>query len=143
MHNSCGKSSHFQMSAYILVTDAQTQRLTTGIRRSLVTMLRTPCLLAMFSKDLISASFAQVTIRALAMLEPKLIMPQVVERAIGGLEIVNETHRTTAVLSTLAIVALPLVSERIWFGGQNHLMTLLELALPGIDMASCLFSTLP
>jgi proteasome activator subunit 4 len=90
----------------------------------------------MFSKDLVSASLAQVALRGLAVLEPELIMPQVVERAAEGLEIVNETHRTTAVLSTLSAVALPLVNEGIWFGGQNHLMVLLDLALPGIDMVS-------
>jgi proteasome activator subunit 4 len=88
----------------------------------------------MFSKDLVSASLAQVALRGLAMLEPSLIMPQVVERAAEGLEVINETHRTTAVLSTLAVVALPLVNEKLWFGGQNHLLTLLDLALPGIDM---------
>jgi proteasome activator subunit 4 len=88
----------------------------------------------MFSKDLVSASLAQVALRGLAVLEPDLIMPQVVERAADGLEVINETHRTTAVLSTLSAVALPLVNEGIWFGGQNHLMMLLDLVLPGIDM---------
>lgn len=112
----------------------QTRRLTKVMRQVFVRILRTPCLLAMFSKDLVSASLAQVTLRGLAVLESALIMPQVVERAADGLEIINETHRTTAVLSTLAVVALPLVNERIWFGGQNHLLPLLELALPGIDM---------
>ena len=79
----------------------------------------------MFSKDLVSATLAQVSLRGLAILEPDLIMPQVVERAAEGLEIVNETHRTTAVLSTLSAVTLPLVNESMWFGGQNHLLTLL------------------
>lgn len=88
----------------------------------------------MFSKDIVSASLAQVALRGLAFLEPDLIMPQLVERAAEGLEIVNEPHRTTTVLSTLSAVALPLVNESIWFGGQNHLLTLLDLSLPGLDM---------
>jgi proteasome activator subunit 4 len=90
----------------------------------------------MFSKDPMSASFTQISLRALAILEPGLVMPQIVERAAEGLEVINETHRTTAVLSTLAVVALPLVNENIWFGGQTHLLNLLDLSLPGIDMAS-------
>lgn len=68
------------------------------------------------------------------MLEPGLIMPEILERAYGGLEVVNETHRTTAVLTALAGVALPLVSEKMWVGGQKHVMPLLELCIPGIDL---------
>ncbi|PAV21860.1 ARM repeat-containing [Pyrrhoderma noxium] len=81
------------------------QRLTPGIRRAFVQILH-----------------------------PSLIMPHLLERAYGGLEVVNETHRTTAVLSMLSGVALPLVSEKIWNGGQKHLVPLLELSLPGIDL---------
>ena len=98
--------------------------------------LRTPALLAMFSKDPLSMSFAQGALRAMALLEPGLIMPDVLERAYGGLEAINETHRTTAVLSTLSGVVLPLVSEKRWLGGQKHILPLLELSLPGIDLVS-------
>lgn len=63
-------------------------------------------------------------------------MPDLLERAYGGLEVVNETHRTTSVLSMLSGVARPLVSERLWLGGQKHLLPLLELSLPGIDLVS-------
>lgn len=100
----------------------------------------------MFSKDPMSMSFAQGALRAMAILEPSLIMPAILERAYSGLESVNETHRTTAVLSTLSGVALPLVSEKMWLGGQKHLLPLLELCLPGIDLvrfikpiSDCLF----
>jgi proteasome activator subunit 4 len=94
----------------------------------------------MFSKDSSTMSFAQGTMRYLAMLEPSIIMPELLERAYNGLEAVNETHRTTAVLSILSAVARPLVSEQIWFGGQKHLLPLLELCLPGIDLVrTCLF----
>ena len=79
-------------------------------------------------------SLAQGVLRSIALLEPNLVMPDIIERAYGGLEVVNETHRTTAVLSTLSGVVLPLVSEKIWFGGQKHVLPLLELSLPGIDL---------
>ena len=93
-------------------------------------------LLALFAKDPVTMGLAQGALRCLALLEPAMIMPQLLERAHGGLEVVNETHRTTAVLSMLSSVALPLVSERIWLGGQKHLVPLLELCLPGIDLVS-------
>lgn len=79
-------------------------------------------------------TFAHSALKSIALLEPGLVMPDIIERAYGGLEVVNETHRTTAVLSTLAGVALPLVSEKTWLGGQKHVLPLLELSLPGIDV---------
>ncbi|KAF7320019.1 hypothetical protein MKEN_00785900 [Mycena kentingensis (nom. inval.)] len=110
------------------------RRLTPSIRRAFVTILRTPTLLAMFSKDPLSMACAQATLRALSMLEPGLIMPQLLERAYGGLEAQLETHRTTAVLTMLNAVSRPLVTEKLWLGGQKHLLPLLELSLPGIDL---------
>ncbi|KAH8120588.1 hypothetical protein DFH11DRAFT_1838384 [Phellopilus nigrolimitatus] len=111
-----------------------TQRLTPAIRRAFVLTLRTPMLLALFAKDQVAMGLAQGALRSMALLEPGLVMPQLLERAYGGLEVVNETHRTTAVLSMLSGVALPLVSEKIWRGGQKHLVPLLELCIPGIDL---------
>jgi len=86
-------------------------------------------------------TLAQAALRSIALLEPNLIMPDIVERAYSGLEVVNETHRTTAVLTTLSGVAMPLVSERIWLGGQKHVLPLLELSLPGIDLVCILCPT--
>lgn len=86
-------------------------------------------------------TFAQGALKSIAFLEPNLVMPDIIERAYGGLEVVNETHRTTAVLSTLSGVALQLVSERIWLGGQKHILPLLELSLPGIDLVRFLRRT--
>lgn len=92
----------------------------------------------MFSKDSTIMNHAQGSLRYLAILEPIMIMPELLERAYGGLEVVNETHRTTAVLHILSAIARPLVSENIWFGGQKHLLPLLELCIPGIDLVRVL-----
>lgn len=78
--------------------------------------------------------YAQASLRSLAFIEPRLIMPDLLERAYNGLEAVNETHRTTAVLTMLAGVAHPLVCEKAWLGGQKHVVPLLELCIPGIDL---------
>ncbi|KAG7099513.1 hypothetical protein E1B28_001358 [Marasmius oreades] len=110
------------------------QRLTSAIRKAVVSIVRTPALLAMFSKDPVSMGYAQSSLRAMALLEPGLIMPELLERAYGGLEVVNETHRTTAVLGMLNGIARPLATESIWLGGQKHIVPLLELCIPGIDV---------
>ncbi|KAJ3576133.1 hypothetical protein NP233_g629 [Leucocoprinus birnbaumii] len=110
------------------------RRLTPDIRRAFVQILRTPCLLAMFSKDPLSLGFAQGCLRQLVYLEPDLVMPDLLERAYNGLEVVNETHRTTAVLGMLSSVTNPLTTESLWLGGQKHVVPLLELCIPGIDL---------
>lgn len=110
------------------------RRLTKGIKRAFVETLRTPALLAMFSKDPISMAFAQSSLRSLAILEPTLVMPDLLERAYGGLESVNETHRTTAVLCQMTALAPLLTTEALYVGGQRHILPLLELCLPAIDL---------
>ncbi|KAI0728586.1 ARM repeat-containing protein [Fomitopsis betulina] len=111
-----------------------TRRLTADMRHAFVTALRTAALLSMFAKDPFTMGYAQASLRSLAFIEPKLIMPDLLERAYNGLEVVNETHRTTAVLTMLAGVAHPLVCEKAWLGGQKHVVPLLELCIPGIDL---------
>jgi proteasome activator subunit 4 len=88
----------------------------------------------MFSKEPIAMGYAQGALRTMALLEPTLVMPELLERAYDGLEGVNETHRTTAVLGMLSGITRPLVSEAVWLGGQKHLVPLLELCVPGIDL---------
>lgn len=134
MQDSGRKFLNVMQLCRLLTPPHKTRRLTPAIRRAFVKILRTPALLAMFAKDPISSTYAQGALRALAMLDPSLIMPEILERAYSGLEVVNETHRTTAVLTTLAGVALPLVSEKAWLGGQKHVVPLLELCIPGIDL---------
>ncbi|CEL52206.1 Proteasome activator complex subunit 4 OS=Xenopus laevis GN=psme4 PE=2 SV=1 [Rhizoctonia solani AG-1 IB] len=109
-------------------------RLNLQIRRAFVSILKTPALLAIFSKDQIASSFAQGSLKSMIMLEPQLLMPDILERAYSGLESVNETHRTTVVMNSLTGIALPLASSKHWLGGQKHIVPLLELAIPGIDL---------
>ncbi|ESK98497.1 membrane protein [Moniliophthora roreri MCA 2997] len=111
-----------------------TRRLTSTICKTVVSILRTPALLAMFSKDPASMGYAQASLRMMALFEPKMIMPELLERAYDGLEVVNETHRTTAVLGMLSGIVRPLTTEALWLSGQKHVLPLLELCIPGIDV---------
>lgn len=90
----------------------------------------------MFSKDPLSMGLAQASLRVLSILEPSLIMPELLDRSYNGLEAVHETHRTTAALSMLSGLARPLTTESVWIGGQKHILPLLELCIPGIDVVS-------
>lgn len=66
------------------------RRLSAGMKREFVETLKTPALLAMFSKDPICTAYAHAAIKYLAALEPSIIMPLVLERSYNGLESVNE-----------------------------------------------------
>ncbi|KAG9009627.1 hypothetical protein FRB90_008255, partial [Tulasnella sp. 427] len=110
------------------------QRLTLDVKRSFIQVLRTPVLLSMFAKDPIATSYAQAALKHLSISEPELIMPQLLERAFSGLETVNETHRTTAAIGALAAVPSALTVRSVWLKGQKHLVSLLEMCLPGIDI---------
>lgn len=60
------------------------------MRRELVELLKTPALLSMFSKDGDCASNAQLAIKNLALLDPSIMIPPLLERAYSGFDSVNE-----------------------------------------------------
>ncbi|KDQ20580.1 hypothetical protein BOTBODRAFT_169318 [Botryobasidium botryosum FD-172 SS1] len=110
------------------------RRLTPAIRSAFVQTLKTPALLAMFSKDPMATALAQGALKSMSLLEPDLVMPDILERTYSGLETINETHRTTAVMSCLSGVTQTLITEKLWLGGQKHVIPLLDLCIPGIDL---------
>ncbi|WFD45093.1 Proteasome activator BLM10 [Malassezia psittaci] len=122
------------------------RRLTPLIRAEFARSLRTVCLLSMFSKDPLTILAAQTSLKRLAYLRPELILPGVLQRAFDSLEALETTHRTTSVISALAAIAQPLVQRTLYAPGAKHLISLLHLCLPGIDlndpmktMSTCMF----
>ena len=49
-----------------------------------------------------------------------------------------KTQRTTAVIKALGAVAPALVCRDVYYAGAKHLLPVLELLLPGIDLVSSL-----
>ncbi|PWN54156.1 hypothetical protein IE53DRAFT_24314 [Violaceomyces palustris] len=121
-------------------------RLTPLIKREFVSTLRTVCLLSMFSKDPHTIAASQVSLKRMAMLEPDLIFPAVLERSFSSLEALETTHRTTAIISALSTLGPVMVSRQLYRAGGKHLVPLLQLCIPGIDlndpmktMSTCMF----
>ncbi|KAL5535214.1 BLM3_1 [Sanghuangporus sanghuang] len=110
------------------------RRLTHEMKRELVRCLRTVALLAMFSRDSTTVSNVQSCLKSMTIMEPDLILHPILERAIPSLEALVETQRTTAVIKALGAVALSLVSRDIYKPGAKHLVQILELLIPGIDL---------
>ncbi|KAI8644413.1 hypothetical protein BD408DRAFT_340596 [Parasitella parasitica] len=115
-------------------TTPQHRRLTMEIRKNFVLMLRPVLYISMFGKDHFTVSATQATLKSLAWLEPSLIFPGLLERIYPSLETLTETHRTSSALGILSDIALPLFSRENYAAGGKHLLPLLHLAIPGIDM---------
>jgi len=109
-------------------------RITEEIETEFVLCLRTVCLLSMFSKDPVTISRTQGTLRNLSLMKPELIFPAVLERSYSSLEALETTHRTTAVITALGSLAYPLLSRENYAAGAQHLVPLLHLCIPGIDL---------
>lgn len=115
-------------------TTPQHRRLTLELRKEFVLILRPVTYLSMFGKDQYTVGASQSTLKYLSWLEPSLIFPGLLERIFPSLETLTETHRTSSALSILADIALPLFSRDHYPAGGKHLLPLLQLAIPGIDM---------
>ncbi|KAI8988823.1 hypothetical protein BDB01DRAFT_842338 [Pilobolus umbonatus] len=113
---------------------AKERRLTPEFRRELVLILRPVTYLSMFGKDQYTVGASQSTLKYLSWLEPSLIFPGLLERIYPSLETLTETHRTSSALSILADISLPLFSRDHYPAGAKHLLPLLHLAIPGIDL---------
>ncbi|KAK4685506.1 proteasome activator subunit 4, partial [Tremellales sp. Uapishka_1] len=109
-------------------------RLTPAIKREFVLCLRPVALSAMFNKDMESVTPAVGALKKMAVLEPDLIMPQIMERAIPSLQGLEETFRTPAVTYALAALSQPLVGRQIWRIGGMYAADIFALLLPGIDL---------
>ncbi|WFD34224.1 Proteasome activator BLM10 [Malassezia cuniculi] len=110
------------------------RRLTPTIRREFVSVVSKVCFLSMFGRDPMTILAAQSSLKRLAALQPELVIPQVLQRSYNSLEVLETTHRTTSVLSALAALAQPLVDRTLYPAGAKHLVPLLHLSLPGIDL---------
>ncbi|KAJ6574791.1 hypothetical protein B0H19DRAFT_1254444 [Mycena capillaripes] len=110
------------------------RRLTKLMRRELVKTLRTVAFLAMFSEDSTTVSNIQSCLKSMSVMEPDLILHPILERAVPALETLIETQRTIAVIKALGAVAPAIVSRKVYYPGAKHLVPILQLLIPGIDL---------
>ncbi|KAI8975614.1 hypothetical protein BDF20DRAFT_879640 [Mycotypha africana] len=115
-----------------LIPDSR--RLTAEIRKQFTMILRPVAYLSMFGRDPYSISYTQSTLKYLSWLEPSIVLPGLLERIYPSLETLTETHRTSSALGILTDIALPLITRENYPAGGKHLLPLLHLAIPGIDM---------
>ncbi|RDB28522.1 Proteasome activator complex subunit 4 [Hypsizygus marmoreus] len=110
------------------------RRLTKLMKRELVKSLRTVTLLAMFSQDSTTVSNIQSCLKSMSVMEPDLILHPILERAVPSLEALVETQRTIAVIKALGAIAPAIVSRDVYYSGAKHLVPILQLLIPGIDL---------
>ncbi|KAF9979719.1 hypothetical protein BGZ75_009303 [Mortierella antarctica] len=112
----------------------QELRLTPEINNRFVQSVKGVVFLMMFSKDQRAAAQTQLTLRYLAWIAPKLVIPGILENAYPSLESLTETHRTTSVIPALGSIAVPLLNREHFPQGGKHLAPLLHLTVPGVDL---------
>ena len=124
----------------------QQYRITDEIKTEIVSILRTVCLLSMFSKDPVTIAASQASLKRMAILAPEMIFPAVLDRAFNSLEALETTHRTNAIITALSTLSPVLTSRQLYRAGGKHLVPLLQLCIPGIDlndpmktMSTCMF----
>ncbi|KAF7437108.1 hypothetical protein PC9H_003942 [Pleurotus ostreatus] len=110
------------------------RRLTRSMRRELVKSLRTVALLAIFSQDPDTVSNIQSCMKSMSLMEPDLILLPILERAVPSLEALVETQRTMAIIKALGAVVPSLASRQVYYGGAKHLVNIMHLLVPGIDL---------
>ncbi|KAI7863239.1 hypothetical protein BDF14DRAFT_1734412 [Spinellus fusiger] len=109
-------------------------RFTPHMRKTFVLLLRPVIYLSLFGKDQYIVLASQAAITSLSWLEPDLVFPGLFERIYPSLETLTETHRTSGALSILSEIALPMLTRDHYPAGGKHLLPLLHLAIPGIDL---------
>ncbi|KAI9330364.1 hypothetical protein DFJ73DRAFT_858866 [Zopfochytrium polystomum] len=109
-------------------------RLTPGVKSTFVNVLKGVSLQALFGKDPRAISSANFALKYLGILEPGVIFPALLEKIYPSLETLTQTHRTLASISNLSLIILPMLNRSEFPSGGLHLLRLLSLSLPGIDM---------
>ncbi|KDN43334.1 hypothetical protein K437DRAFT_274941 [Tilletiaria anomala UBC 951] len=112
----------------------KSKRINKLIRRTFVKILRHVCLMSMFAKDPLTVSNSQLALKRMAIIEPDLIVPEILSRAVPSLEALETTHRTTSVISSLGTMSFPITARHLYPEGAKHLVPLMNLCLPGIDL---------
>lgn len=110
----------------------------------------------MFSQDANTVANIQGCLKSMSLMEPDLILQPILERAVPSLEALVEvfiyianwgifdiydviqTQRTIAVIKALGAVAPAIVCRDVHYAGAKHLVPLLQLLIPGIDLVSIL-----
>uniref|UniRef100_A0AAR2INB5 Proteasome activator Blm10 mid region domain-containing protein n=1 Tax=Pygocentrus nattereri TaxID=42514 RepID=A0AAR2INB5_PYGNA len=110
----------------------ESHRLTEQDITDFVSSMKQSVLLAMFSKT--GSLDAAQALQNLALLQPELVIPPVLEKTYPAMETLTEPHQLTATLSCMIAVARSLVTGGQRFPeGPTHMLPLLMRALPGID----------
>ena len=104
------------------------------MNKALVLELRGPSFLLLYGKDGGGVSSAQKTLRNLGEISPADAFPPLLERVYSSLETLTESHRTLASIGALGVCSNTLFNGQSYPEGCRHLIPLLNLTLPGLDI---------
>ena len=103
-------------------------------RQRLVKMMRPLLLMSMFSKDAQARSYSQLAISYLMKHDPQLLFSKLLEEIDPSLTTLTETHRTSAAISLLGEIVVPMIHRIDYPEGARHLVNVMYNILPGLDV---------
>lgn len=108
----------------------ESHRLTDADITQFVEILKPAVFTAMFGKGMSQ----DAAIRNLSLLRPEIIIPPLLEKMYPAMETLIEPHRLLSCMFCVVSSARPMLSSHKYYpDGRNHVIPLLQLALPGID----------
>ncbi|KAK7691509.1 hypothetical protein QCA50_004908 [Cerrena zonata] len=110
------------------------RRLTGDMKRELVKSLRTVALLGIFCDEETAVGYIKECLRTMSIMEPELILHPVLERAVPSLSSLTEADRTIPITKALHAVTDSMACRKVYYPGAKHILPILELLLPGIDL---------
>ena len=90
--------------------------------------------LLLFAKDPRVVSVTLSSLKLLGWVSPSVLFPPLLEKIYPSLQTLTETNRTLSAMSVLGPTVLPLINRSNYEMGSQHLVPLLYLVLPGIDI---------
>lgn len=107
--------------------------LSEDFQKEFVELLYPILLKAMYSKSHHMQACANHSLKQLCYIKPDIVFPPLLNQCFHALQTLTEVHQTVAALEVLSLVAFPLVRENLFPSGEEYLLDLLSLTLPGID----------
>ena len=98
-----------------------------------IILLRDIALTALFSKNTSLQSSCASVLRNLSYFKPEIILPKALDVLYPVIESKTNARQLMPAIFCINVLIVPILNRNLWPSGANHLQTLMELFLPGID----------
>ncbi|KAI8894304.1 hypothetical protein BC833DRAFT_605412 [Globomyces pollinis-pini] len=109
-------------------------RFTKGMIHELTSAIIPLSLMLLYGKNMEAMGASQSTLKYISWLNPEALFPTALQKVYPSLENLTESHRTIPSIYLLSGSATSLLRTQHYKKGGQHLSSLLQLTLPGLDI---------